>query len=101
MNDNNAFSAAEIQDLLKDVDTSFLGYEAAASYYGTILNNALALTQDLRHAKQMIVKVFENKATRMILVNAVAMAGACTDEYRTLGVSNNLCLILVDLSKIA
>lgn len=99
-NMNTTFNTSEIQDLIKDFATNYL-VEEAETFYTDLLNSALELAEGLPAAKEKIVKVFRNKATRMIFVNAVVLATNASDEAKGIGIQIPFTSLLIDLAEIA
>lgn len=97
---NTTFNTFETQALIKDFATDFLA-EEATTFYTDLLNSALELADGLPAAKEKIVKVFRNKATRMIFVNAVTLATNVTEEAKAIGIQIPFTSILIDLAEIA
>ena len=97
---NTTFNTFEIQDLIKDFATDFLG-EEANTFYTDLLNSALELAEGLPAAKEKIVKVFRNKATRMIFVNAVTLATNASEEAKAIGIQIPFTSLLIDLAELA
>jgi hypothetical protein len=107
-NMNDTFTTLEIQDLIKDfIDDSFKDFiddflaEEPTSFYTDLLNSGLEVAKDLEGAKEKIVKVFRNKATRMIFVNAVILATNASKEAKAIGIQIPFTSLLIDLAKIA
>jgi hypothetical protein len=105
---NTTFNTFEIQDLIKNfADDSFKNFvddflgEEPASFYTDLLNSALELAEGLPAAKEKIVKVFRNKATRMIFVNAVTLATNASEEAKAIGIQIPFTSLLIDLAEIA
>lgn len=99
-NMNTTFNTFEIQDLIKDFATDYLAEEANA-FYTDLLNSALELAEGLPAAKEKIIKVFRNKATRMIFVNAVTLATNVSEEAKSIGIEIPFISLLLDLAEIA
>ena len=99
-NMNTTFNTSEIQDLTKDFIAGYLVEEANAFYTG-LLNSALELAEGLPDAKEKIVKVFRNKATRMIFVNAVTLATNLSEEAKAIDMEISFTSILIDLAELA
>lgn len=99
-NMNDTFTTSDTQDLIKDFATDYLA-EEANTFYTDLLNSALELADGLPAAKEKIVKVFRNKATRMIFVNAVTLAMNVTEEAKAIGIQIPFTSILIDLAEIA
>lgn len=103
MNDNTmntTFNTFETQDLIKDFATDYLA-EEANTFYTDLLNSALELAEGLPAAKEKILKVFRNKATRMIFVNAVTLATNASEEAKAIGIQIPFTSLLIDLAEIA
>lgn len=99
-NMNTTFNTFEIQDLIKDFATDYL-VEETTTFYTDLLNSALELAEGLPAAKEKIVKVFRNKATRMIFVNAVVLATNASEEAKGIGIQIPFTSLLIDLAEIA
>jgi hypothetical protein len=97
---NTTFNTFEIQDLIKDFATDYL-VEETNTFYTDLLNSALELAEGLPAAKEKIVKVFHNKATRMIFVNAVTLATNASEEAKAIGIQIPFTSLLIDLAEIA
>lgn len=97
---NTTFNTFEIQDLIKDFATDYL-VEETTTFYTDLLNSALELAEGLPAAKEKIVKVFRNKATRMIFVNAVTLATNASEEAKAIGIQIPFTSLLIDLAEIA
>lgn len=97
---NTTFNTFEIQDLIKDFATDYL-VEETTTFYTDLLNSALELAEGLPAAKEKIVKVFRNKATRMIFVNAVVLATNASEEAKGIGIQIPFTSLLIDLAEIA
>ena len=99
-NMNTTFNTFETQDLIKDFSEGYLVNEAT-TFYTDLLNSALELADGLPAAKEKIVKVFRNKATRMIFVNAVVLATNASEEAKGIGIQIPFTSLLIDLAEIA
>ena len=99
-NMNDTFTTFETQDLTKDFIAGYLVEDANAFYMG-LLNAALELAEGLPAAKEKIVKVFRNKATRMIFVNAVTLATNVSEEAKAIGIQISFTSLLIDLAELA
>lgn len=97
---NTTFNTFEIQDLIKDFATDYL-VEETTTFYTDLLNSALELAEGLPAAKEKIVKVFRNKVTRMIFVNAVTLATNASEEAKAIGIQIPFTSLLIDLAEIA
>ena len=105
---NDTFTTTEIQDLIKNfADDSFKNFvedfldENSTSFYTDLLNQGLDVAKGLDGAKEKIVKVFRNKATRMIFVNAVTLATNASEEAKAIGIQIPFTSLLIDLAEIA
>ena len=99
-NMNTTFNTFETQDLIKDFSEGYLVNEAT-TFYTDLLNSALELADGLPGAKEKIVKVFRNKATRMIFVNAVTLATSASEEAKAIGIQIPFTSLLIDLAELA
>ena len=99
-NMNITFNTFETQDLIKDFSEGYLVNEAT-TFYTDLLNSALELADGLPAAKEKIVKVFRNKATRMIFVNAVTLATNASEEAKAIGIQIPFTSLLIDLAELA
>ena len=99
-NMNTTFNTFETQDLIKDFSEGYLVNEAT-TFYTDLLNSALELADGLPAAKEKIVKVFRNKATRMIFVNAVTLATNASEEAKSIGIQIPFTSLLIDLAELA
>lgn len=99
-NMNTTFNTFETQDLIKDFTEGYL-VDEATTFYTDLLNSALELANGLAGAKEKIVKVFRNKATRMIFVNAVTLATNTSEEAKAIGIQIPFTSLLIDLAELA
>lgn len=107
-NMKDTFTTLEIQELTKDfIGDSLKDFiddyidEESDTFYTELLNAGLKLASDLEEPKEKIVKVFRNKATRMIFVNAVILARNSSEEAKAIGIQIPFTSLLIDLAKIA
>lgn len=105
---NNTFTTFEIENIIKDFNgDSFKDFidnfltEEPTTFYTDLLNSGLEIASGVDGAKEKIVKVFRNKATRMILVNTIILATNASEEAKAIGIQIPFTSILIDLAEIA